>query len=68
VEVRIDAARFRVGVQAENIGKALSVVKGRYPRGVAGVAFLVEPEGSFVSEPSAPAGATGHGQIHEVAA
>ena len=57
VEVRNGTARFRVGVQAGSIRKALSMVGGRYPRGVVRVLFPVEPEGFFV-----------HEQTHEVAA
>ena len=68
VEVRSGTARFRVGVQAENIKKALSMVEGRYPRGVVRVAFPIEPEGFFVGEPSAPARVIGYEQVHEVAA
>lgn len=68
VEVRSGAARFRVGVQAESIRKALSMVAGRYPQGVVRVAFPIEPEGFFVREPLAPAGVVGHERTHEVAA
>ena len=50
VEVRSGTARFRVGVQAPSIREALSVVAGRYPRGVVGVAFPIEPEEFFVHE------------------
>jgi hypothetical protein len=50
VEVRSGTARFRVGVQAQSIREALSVVGGRYPHGVVRVAFPVEPEGFFVHE------------------
>ena len=50
VEVRSGSARFRVGVQAQSIRKALGVVAGRYPRGVVEVVFPVEPEGFFVHE------------------
>jgi hypothetical protein len=50
VEVRSGTARFRVGVQAQSIRKALSVVGGWYPRGVVEVAFPIEPEGFFVRE------------------
>ena len=46
VEVRSGTARFRVGVQAPSIREALGVVAGRYPRGVVGVAFPIEPEAS----------------------
>ena len=50
VEVRSGTARFRVGVQAPSIREALGVVGGRYPRGVVGVAFPIEPEEFFVHE------------------
>jgi hypothetical protein len=50
VEVRSGTARFRVGVQAPSIRKALSVVGGRYPHGVVEVAFPIEPEGFFVHQ------------------
>ena len=48
VEVRSGTARFRVGVQAQSIREALSVVGERYPGGVVEVVFPIEPEGSFV--------------------
>ena len=50
VEVRSGTARFRVGVQAQSIRKALSVVGGRYPQGVVEVAFPIDPEGFFVHQ------------------
>jgi hypothetical protein len=50
VEVRSGTARFRVGVQAPSIRKALSMVGGRYPRGVVKVAFPIEPEGFLVHQ------------------
>ena len=50
VEVRSGTARFRVGVQAKSVRKALGMVGGRYPQGVVRVAFPVEPEGFFVDE------------------
>jgi hypothetical protein len=59
VEVRSGTARFR---------KALSMVEGRYPRGMVGVVFPTEAEGFFVSEPSAPAMVTGYDRIQGVAA
>lgn len=54
VEVRSGTARFRVGVTASSISKALSVVAGRYRRGVVGVAFPIEPDGSCRSLLDAP--------------
>jgi hypothetical protein len=68
VEVRSGAARFRVGVQAKSIRKALAIVGGRYPHGEVKVAFPVEPEHYFVREPSAPASIAGAGQTHAAAA
>jgi hypothetical protein len=68
VEVRSGTARFRVGVQAQSIRKALSMVAGRYPRGVVGVAFPIEPEGFFVRGPSASERVLGHEQIQKEAA
>jgi hypothetical protein len=57
VEVRSGTARFRVGVQAQNIREALRLVGGRYPRGVVRVAFPTQQESYFVPE-----------RIHQVAA
>ena len=68
VEVRSGTARFRVGVQAQSIRKALSMVAGSYPRAVVRVAFPIEPEGFFVHGPSGPARLIGDEQIPEVAA
>ena len=59
VEVRSGTARFRVGVQAQSIRKALDMVGGRYPQDEVRVAFAIEPEHFFVGEPSAPAGTVG---------
>jgi len=50
VEVRSGTARFRVEVQAQSIREALRLVGGRYPQGVVGVAFPIEPEGFFVHQ------------------
>jgi hypothetical protein len=68
VEVRSGTARFRVGVQAEGIRRALSLVGARYPHGETRVVFPIEPEDFFVSEPSATAGMVGHEQVHARAA
>ena len=57
VEVRSGAARFRVGVQSQNIREALSLVGGRHPRGVVEVAFPTHQESFYV-----------HERVHEVAA
>ena len=50
VEVRSGTARFRVGVQAQSIRKALSVVGGRYPHGLVEVAFPIAPDEFFVHQ------------------
>ncbi len=68
VEVGSGTARFRVGVQAKSIRKALSMVGGRYPQSEVGIAFPIEPEGFFVREPSTPAMVVDHEQIHMEAA
>ena len=68
VEVRSGTTRFRVGVQAQSIREALSVVGGRYPRGEIRVVFPIAPEGFFSMKPSASAGIVGLEQIHPKAA
>jgi hypothetical protein len=50
VEVRSGAARFRVGVQAETMQRALSVVGKRYPHGEVKVSFPLEAEGFFLED------------------
>jgi hypothetical protein len=57
VEVRSGTARFRIGVQAQSVEKALRLVGGRYPQGMVKVAFPTQAEGSFV-----------HQRVHELAA
>lgn len=68
VEVRSGTARFRVGVQAQSIRRALSLLGGRYPQGEVRVAFPIEPEGFFVQEPSALGRIVGTEQAHQEAA
>jgi hypothetical protein len=68
VEVRSGTARFRVGVQAQSIRKALSMVAGRYPRGVVKVAFPIEPDEFFVHGPSTSARVVGNERTHKEAA
>ena len=67
-QVQSGAARFRVGVQARSIRKALSMVGGRYPRGEVRVVFPIEPEGFLVGEPSILAGMADTEQTHKEAA
>lgn len=68
VKVRSGTARFRVGVTAQSVRRALRLVGGRHLRGVVEAAFLKEPEAFFVRWPSTSARLFGHEQIHEVAA
>jgi hypothetical protein len=68
VEVRKGTARFRVGVQAESITRALGVVGRRFPHGEVRVLFPIEPEGFFVREPTAMAGMVGTEQTRREAA
>ena len=49
LEVREGTARFRVGVQADSINRAVSIMKRRH-RDVR-VVFPIEPEGFFVGGP-----------------
>jgi hypothetical protein len=53
MEVRSGAAHFDVGVQAESIQRAMSLVSKRYPKGNVQVKFPIEPESFFVEDPSA---------------
>jgi hypothetical protein len=53
IEVRSGDARFDVGVQAESIQRAMSLVRERYPRGSVRVKFPIEPESFFVKQPTA---------------
>jgi len=68
VEVRSGTARFRVSVQAESVRRALSMVGGRYPKGVVRVVFPNMPEGLVAKEPSVSTGMVGHEQIQGDAA
>ncbi len=56
VEIRNGATCFAVAVRAESIRRALGLVRERYPKGVVGVKFPINPEGFFVEEPAARAG------------
>jgi hypothetical protein len=50
MEVRSGAAHFDVGVQADSIQRAMSLVKQRYPKGSVKVKFPIEPESYFVED------------------
>jgi hypothetical protein len=68
VEVRSGTACFRVGVQAQSIRKALSMVEGSYPHGEVKILFPIDPEDFFVHGPSAPTVVVGHERIYQGAA
>jgi hypothetical protein len=59
VEVRSGAARFDVAVQAESIQRAISLVRGRYPKANVRVRFPIEPESFFVKDRPARSGIVG---------
>jgi hypothetical protein len=44
IEIRSEAARFAVAVQAKSIRPALSILATRYPGSVARVKFPIDPE------------------------
>lgn len=48
VEVREGAALFRVAVQAESIGRAVSIVERRHPGHDVRVVFPIDPEEYFL--------------------
>ena len=48
VEVREEAAPFRVEVHAENITRAVSTIERRHPGRTARVVFPIDPEDFFV--------------------
>jgi len=50
VEICSGAAHFDVGVQAESIQRAVSLVRERYPKGNVRVKFPIEPESFFVED------------------
>jgi hypothetical protein len=56
IEVRSGAARFRVGVQASSIQRAVNVVKGLYSASDVRVIFPIDPEGFFIEDPFAKEG------------
>jgi hypothetical protein len=68
IEVRSGAARFDVGVQAESIKQALSLVKERYSKGSVKVKFPIEPESFFVEDLTATRGIVSHEDRARVAA
>ncbi len=56
IEVRSQATRFRVGIRASNIQRAVSLAKGLYSASDVQVIFPIEPEGFFVEDAFAKEG------------
>jgi hypothetical protein len=50
VEVRSGAARFRVGVQASSIQRAVSLVKSLHSASDVRVVFPIDPEDFFIED------------------
>jgi hypothetical protein len=50
IEVRSGAARFRVGIRASNIRRAVSLVTGLYAASDVRVIFPIDPEGFFIED------------------
>ena len=65
VEVRHAAARFRVGVQASSIRRAVDLVRGFYSASDIKVVFPIDPAGFFVEEALAKEGLIEGGKPHE---
>ena len=68
IEVRNNATHFNVAVRAQSIKRAVSVVRGRYPRCDVRVKFPIDPEGFFVKEPAPRSGIDGAEQPDLIAA
>ena len=68
IKVRSGAAHFRVGVRAQSIQRALSLVGARYQDAEVRVRFPIEAEGFFIRDPTALAEMVGHEQTYQEAA
>jgi hypothetical protein len=62
VEVRSGGARFRVGVQAPSIPRAVSLARCLHSSSDVKVVFPIDPMGFFVKAPVAQIGPIEHGQ------
>jgi hypothetical protein len=65
IEVRSGASRFRVGIQASSIRRAVSLVKGSYSSSDVRVIFPIDPEGFFVEDAFAEEGLIERGMPQE---
>jgi hypothetical protein len=62
IEVRSGAVRFRVGIQAFNIRRAVSLVEGLYSASDVRVIFPIDPEGFFLEDAFAKEGLIERGE------
>ncbi len=65
IEVRSGAARFRVGIRASNIRRALSLAEGLYPASDVRVIFPIDSEAFFVEDALAKEGLIERGKSQE---
>lgn len=65
IEVRSGAARFRVGLQASSIRRAVSLAEGLYAASDVKVIFPIDPEGFFIEDPFAKEGLVERGMPQE---
>jgi hypothetical protein len=65
IEVGNGAARFRVGVQALSIHRAINLVKGFHSANDVKVVFPIDPESFFVEEALAAEGLIQRGTSQE---
>jgi hypothetical protein len=65
IEVCSGAARFRVGIQASSIQRAVSLVKGLYSASDVRVLFPIDPEAFFVEDAFAKEGLIERGMPQE---
>ena len=65
IEVRSGAARFRVGIQASSIQRAVSLAESLNSSSNVRVIFPIDPEGFFVGDPSAKEGPVKRGRPQE---
>jgi hypothetical protein len=56
IEVRSGAARFRVGIRASSIRRAVSLAKGLYSSSDVKVIFPIDPERFFIEDAFAKEG------------
>ena len=65
IEVHSGAARFRVGIQASSIRRAVSLVRGLYSASDVSVIFPIDHERFFVEDALAKEGLIESGQTED---